>query len=173
MSLPQPQSSPTHWAAGPRTNNGAFHWFPEHAGILCSVTCSHQTNTMPPQAWQPQARQNYSNLCTTMEKGEKEMATHCSSLAWKIPGTEEPGGLQFMGSQSRPWLSLSARHHQPGCFHQTLGWVGNWKFIQFKQHGLKDFSKMLKHVTSCFKWLYGSLLRWTQQVAHLGPIPSP
>ena len=24
---------------------------------------------------------------------EKEMATHCSILAWKIPGTEEPGGL--------------------------------------------------------------------------------
>ena len=27
------------------------------------------------------------------------MATHSNSLAWKIPGTEEPGGLQFMGSQ--------------------------------------------------------------------------
>ena len=30
---------------------------------------------------------------------EKEMATHSSILAWKIPWTEEPGGLQFMGSQ--------------------------------------------------------------------------
>ena len=30
---------------------------------------------------------------------EKEMATHFSILAWKIPGTEEPGGLQSMGSQ--------------------------------------------------------------------------
>ena len=29
---------------------------------------------------------------------EKEMATHCSVLAWKIPWTEEPGGLQSMGS---------------------------------------------------------------------------
>ena len=27
------------------------------------------------------------------------MATHSSVLAWKIPGTEEPGGLQSMGSQ--------------------------------------------------------------------------
>ena len=29
---------------------------------------------------------------------EKEMATHTSILAWEIPCTEEPGGLQFMGS---------------------------------------------------------------------------
>ena len=29
---------------------------------------------------------------------EKEMATHSSTLAWKIPRTEEPGGLQTMGS---------------------------------------------------------------------------
>ena len=30
---------------------------------------------------------------------EKEMATHSSILAWKIPSTEEPGRLQSMGSQ--------------------------------------------------------------------------
>ena len=30
---------------------------------------------------------------------EKEMATHCSTLAWKIPWTEKPGGLQSMGLQ--------------------------------------------------------------------------
>ena len=30
---------------------------------------------------------------------EKGMATHSSILAWRIPWTEEPGGLQFMGSQ--------------------------------------------------------------------------
>ena len=30
---------------------------------------------------------------------EKEMATYASILVWEIPWTEEPGGLQFMGSQ--------------------------------------------------------------------------
>ena len=30
---------------------------------------------------------------------EREMATHSSILAWRIPWTEEPGGLQSMGSQ--------------------------------------------------------------------------
>ena len=29
---------------------------------------------------------------------EKEMATHSSTLAWRIPGTEEPSGLPSMGS---------------------------------------------------------------------------
>ena len=29
---------------------------------------------------------------------EKEMATHSGVLAWRIPGTEEPGGLPSMGS---------------------------------------------------------------------------
>ena len=31
-------------------------------------------------------------------KPEKAMAPHSSTLAWKIPGTEEPGRLQSMGS---------------------------------------------------------------------------
>ena len=35
----------------------------------------------------------------------EEMATHSSILAWKIPWTEEPGGLQSMGWQI--WTRLS------------------------------------------------------------------
>ena len=31
---------------------------------------------------------------------EKEMVTHSSILAWRIPWTEEPGGLQSMGLQA-------------------------------------------------------------------------
>ena len=36
---------------------------------------------------------------------EKEMATHCSVLAWEISWTEEPGGLQSKGSQ-KSWTQL-------------------------------------------------------------------
>ena len=36
---------------------------------------------------------------------EKAMAPHSSTLAWKIPWMEEPGGLQSMGSQSQTRLS--------------------------------------------------------------------
>ena len=35
---------------------------------------------------------------------EKEMSTHPSILAWEIPRTEEPGGPEFMGSQSQTRL---------------------------------------------------------------------
>ena len=40
---------------------------------------------------------------------EKEMATHCSILAWEITWTEEPGGLQSMGSQrvGHNWVSFT------------------------------------------------------------------
>ena len=42
-------------------------------------------------------------VCIGVEVGvgtnmEKAMAPHSSTLVWKIPWTEEPGGLQFMGS---------------------------------------------------------------------------
>ena len=36
---------------------------------------------------------------------EKGIATRSSFLAWRIPGTEKPGGLQSMGLQSRTQLS--------------------------------------------------------------------
>ena len=39
---------------------------------------------------------------------EKEMATHSSTVVWKIPWMEEPGGLQFTGSQrvAHNWATL-------------------------------------------------------------------
>ena len=37
--------------------------------------------------------------CLTASSLEKEIANHSSIFAWKIPWTEEPGGLQSMGSQ--------------------------------------------------------------------------
>ena len=41
---------------------------------------------------------------------EKEMATHSSVLAWRIPGTGEPGGLPSMGSHrvGHDWSDLAA-----------------------------------------------------------------
>ena len=41
---------------------------------------------------------------------EKEMATNCSILAWRIPGTGEPGGLPSMGSHrvGHDWSDLAA-----------------------------------------------------------------
>ena len=48
---------------------------------------------------------------------EEEMATHSSILTWRIPWTEEPGGLQPMGSQkSQTWLKQLSTHILSHCF---------------------------------------------------------
>ena len=43
---------------------------------------------------------------------EKAMAPHSSTLAWKIPWAEKPGGLQSLGSQ-KSQTQLSAHTHMP------------------------------------------------------------
>jgi len=55
---------------------------------------------------------------------EEEMVTHSSILAWGIPWTEEPGGLQSMGSQ-RVGHNLATKQQQasPVQFLPYLGWT--------------------------------------------------
>ena len=50
---------------------------------------------------------------------EMEMATHFSILAWKIPWTEEPGGLQSIGLQ-RVGHDEAHTHAHPYCHVRTL-----------------------------------------------------
>ena len=59
-----------------------------------------QTAKCLPTMWETQVRS-----LGREDPLEKEMATHSSALAWRIPWTEEPGGLQSMGPQSRTRLS--------------------------------------------------------------------
>ena len=54
---------------------------------------------------------------------EKEMATHSSVLAWRVPGTGEPGGLPSMGSHrvGHDWSDLAAAVE--GCqAAEAAGW---------------------------------------------------
>ena len=63
-------------------------------------------NPMDGGAWKAavhgvsEGRTQLSNFTFTFQSHalEKEMATHSSVLAWRIPGMGEPGGLPFMGS---------------------------------------------------------------------------
>ena len=54
---------------------------------------------------------------------EEGMATHSSILAWRIPWTEVPDGLQSIGSQrvghNRSTLACTGYH-----IHRKLGWCG-------------------------------------------------
>ena len=56
---------------------------------------------------------------------EKEMATHSSVLAWRIPGTGEPGGLPSMGSHrvGHDWSDLAAA---AAALH--IRWPKYWSF---------------------------------------------
>ena len=55
---------------------------------------------------------------------EKEMATHSSVLAWRIPGKGEPGGLLFMGSHRvrHDWSDLAAAAAATPCSQQHYLW---------------------------------------------------
>ena len=57
--------------------------FPKFAGILSTTLSQHHVLGFE---------------IVQLEFLEKEMATHSSVLAWRIPGTGEPGGLPSMGS---------------------------------------------------------------------------
>ena len=57
---------------------------------------------------------------------EEGMATHSSIPAWRIPWTEEPGGLQSMGSQRvghTEELTLRAFHSPMARFGVTVSWL--------------------------------------------------
>ena len=62
---------------------------------------------------------------------EKEMATHSSILAWRIPWTEEPGGLQCMGSQkSRTRLcNYTTSLASPAPAQQGLWYIKHFAWI--------------------------------------------
>ena len=53
-----------------------------------------------------QCRRHGSRSLSQEDLLEKEVATHSSILAWEIPWTEEPGGLQSIGLQ-KSWTQLS------------------------------------------------------------------
>ena len=73
---------------------------------------------------------------------EKEMAAHSSFLAWRIPWTEEPGGLQSTESQRVGMTeSTEHRHMQLHCvFGYTTQLVGSQSPL-----GIKLWPQELKH----------------------------
>ena len=76
---------------------------------------------------------------------EKGMATHSSTLAWRIPWTEEPSGLQSIGSQ---------RVRHDGAITLTLTNLTSWGFCFNKRN--KNFSKYFKQRAFIVKnWIHG------------------
>ena len=85
----------------PLSHLGSPTWeAPPHIRCLISVSCCYSTITA------------YCYL-------EKAMATHSSTLAWRIPGMAEPGGLPSMGSHRvrQDWYDLAAAAAAAYCYH--------------------------------------------------------
>ena len=68
---------------------------------------------------------------------EKEMATHSSALAWRIPGMGEPGGLPSMGSHrvGHNWSNLAAA---VGKIPWSRKWQPTPVFLPGKSHGQRS-----------------------------------
>ena len=89
---------------------------------------------------------------------EKEMATHSNILAWRIPWTEEPGRLQFMGSQrvGHDWatsLSLS-----------FLSWLNSLPVLTL--HPLNSVVLKYKHDTHLHVRWHSELKPWKVMIQH-------
>ena len=81
---------------------------------------------------------------------EKEMATHSSVLAWRIPGTEEPGRRPSMGSHrvGNDWSDLAARFLLALKFY-----VLSYELAQPKQSSnwvLEQIQNITKEFDSCY-----------------------
>ena len=101
---------------------------------------------------------------------EKGMATHSSILAWKIPWTEEPGGLQSILSQkSRTWLSdwnasplpLFSQNSHRQYVNEWAGLCTN-KFLFTKSGRGLDLASKSQFAHPCFE-------KWKVLVAQLCP----
>ena len=107
---------------------------------------------------------------------EKGMASHSSILAWRTPWTEEPGGLQSMGSQSWTWLMTEHAHstNDLGAWcvfrgppvpprallsqpHSSETWGFRWKFERMRKWHIRGReARFLWGVKTppcrCFTW---------------------
>ena len=102
---------------------------------------------------------------------EKEMATHSSTLAWKIPWTEEPGRLQSMGLQ-RVRHDWATSLHFTSCISKAFGFWAT--FSRSKSQNYQDNSSLLGDMHACVCMLrdfsHVHLFATLWAVAHQAPL---
>ena len=95
---------------------------------------------------------------------EEGMATHSSILAWRIPWTEEPGGLQSMGLQESDMTELTKA---PLPCYQNVSLLAQWQRIRqpmqetwVQSLGLEDpLEKKMETHSSVLAWK----IPWTEE----------
>ena len=88
----------------------------QEIGLACASLVAQLVKNLPEMRTQVQPLGREDPL-------EKEMATHSSILAWKIPCTEEPGGLQSRGSQRVGYIWATTSGAWPGLEGEGCGLI--------------------------------------------------
>ena len=94
---------------------------------------------------------------------EKAMAAHSSTLAWKIPWTTEPGGLQFMGSlrvRQAEWLPF---HFSLSCIGEGNGNPLQCSFLKNPRDGRAPWASVygVTQSQTGLKWRSSSSIKQT------------
>ena len=135
--------NPLQYACVENPTNGAAWWATVHGVLKNRTWLSDYTSTFHFYAL------------------EKEMATHSSILAWRIPGTEEPGGLLSLGSHRvvHDWNDLAAAA-AAYCIYNTIQkkspmsfmiWY-NWKNSELSFCVASDRKKIVNHLIELWCW---------------------
>ena len=81
---------------------------------------------------------------------EESMATHTSTFAWRIPWTEDPGGLQSMGSQRvrHNWETKHTAWSEQMLLEKWLQWLAQCKVAT----NLQFVKNLVQYLQSTIKW---------------------
>ena len=93
----------------------------------------------------------------------EDMATHSSNFAWRIPGTEEPGWIQFIGSQSdmTEWLNTAHKVLQDANLAYFYGLVPKNSYgHKFSQTSLSSYYFLPFYQFTNFRKLYTYKTFW-------------
>ena len=93
------------------------------------------------------------------------MAIHSSFLAWRIPGTGEPGGLLSMGSHSQTWLKQLSSSSSSSKLDQTTNLFTIFPFVLIFPYPNSHFSNA--HVPKSLKILSKSIFKRKQEKCEL------
>ena len=111
-------------------------WFKHHSWTYLGFQAAQWVKNLPAmqETQEMQVRSQGSD-----DPLEEEMATHSSILAWRIPQTEENGGLQPIGSQrvGHEWSNLSCTHTGSECIGILQARILEWAAISFSKGSLQ------------------------------------
>ena len=156
---------------------GHYVWHGEGNGTPLQYSCLE--NPMGGGAWWAtvhrvtKSRTRLSDFTLTFHSHalEKEMATHSSVLAWRIPGTGEPGGLLSLGSQSRTRLkrlsssSMNSKNLWPAVSLIFISW-GELTFWKLKGHVICDMIYFILKSNYCISFLKQILIKCIPHPKH-------